>query len=316
MVETPTGGAAVAEEHAPPGPVRGAGAPKPAAGRGRRILVQVIIWATTVLAVLAIFAVWANRQLLNPDNWANTSTRLLEHPEIRAATSNYLVGQLYANVDVAGELRSKLPPALQGAAAPLAGALRNVAVATAQRALANPQVQDVWRAANRAADESLVSLVNGGKGALAVNHGEVTLNLKAIVANVANQLGLPDVSSKLPPSVAKLRILRSDQIKFVQDAGKALKGLALLLTIIVPLLYALAVFLAHGRRRRTLMTVGIAIVAAGLIVFAARKILESGVTNSLVNQRRRQVGRRRGRVDRDFNAQRDRRGVSVRGDPA
>ena len=55
-------------------------------------MVQVIIWATTMLAVLAIFAVWANRQLLNPDNWANTSTQLLEHPEIRAATSNYLVG--------------------------------------------------------------------------------------------------------------------------------------------------------------------------------------------------------------------------------
>src|SRR5215472_11075004 len=30
------------------------------------------------------------------------------------------------------------------------------------------------------------------------------------------------------------------------------------------------------------MTVGIAIVAAGLVVFAARKIVESGVTNSLV----------------------------------
>ena len=90
-----------------------------------------IIWATAVLAVLAIFAVWANRQLLNPDNWANTSTQLLEHPEIRAATSNYQVGQLYANVDVAGELRSKLPPALQGVAAPLAGALRNVAVSAA-----------------------------------------------------------------------------------------------------------------------------------------------------------------------------------------
>src|SRR2546429_8181392 len=85
-------------------------------GRGRRILVQVIIWATTVLAVLAIFAVWSNRQFLNPDNWANTSTKLLDHPEIRAATSNYLVGQLYAKVDVAGELRSKLPPAFQGVA--------------------------------------------------------------------------------------------------------------------------------------------------------------------------------------------------------
>ena len=88
---------------------------------------------------------------------------------------------------------------------------------------------------------------------------------------MANQLGLPDVSSKLPASVANLKILNSKQIGFVQDAGKALKGLALLLTIIVPLLYALAIFLARGRRRRALMEVGIAIVAAGLVVFAARK---------------------------------------------
>ena len=255
---------------------------KPPIGRGRRILVQVIVWATTLLAVLAIFAVWANRQFLNPDNWGNTSTQLLEHPEIRAATSNYLVGQLYANVDVAGELKSRLPPAAHGVAAPLAGALRNVAFSAAQRALANPKVQEVWRSANRAADQTLVTIVNGGSGAVKVSGGEVTLDLNPILANIANQLGLPDVSSKLPPSAANLVILKSKQIKFVQDVGGALKGLALLLTIIVPLLYALAVFLARGRRRRALMTVGIAIVAAGLVVFAARKIVESGVTNSLV----------------------------------
>jgi hypothetical protein len=226
--------------------------------------------------------VWANRQLLNPDNWARTSTQLLEHPEIRAATSNYLVAQLYANVDVAGELKSKLPPALQGVAAPLAGALRNVATSAAERALANPQVQNVWELANRAADQTLVNIVNGGSGATKVNGGEVTLDLKSVLANMTDQLGLPDVSAKLPPSAGNLVILKSNQIKFVQDAGNALKGLALLLTIIVPLLYALAVLLARGRRRRTLMTVGIAIVAAGLVVFAARRIVESGVTNSLV----------------------------------
>jgi hypothetical protein len=281
VAESPAGGPASTEGVAPSA-ARGAGAPKPAIGRGRRILVQVIIWATTVLAVLAIFAVWANRQFLNPDNWANTSTQLLEHPEIRAATSNYLVGQLYANVNVAGELRSRLPPALQPVAAPLAGALRNVAVSAAERALANPKVQDAWRLANRTAGQTLVTIVNGGSGAAKVSGGEVTLDLRSIVANMTDQLGLPDVSSKLPPSVANLVILKSNQIKFAQDVGKALKGLALLLTIIVPLLYALAVFLARGRRRRALMTVGVAIVAAGLVVLAARRIAESGVTNSLV----------------------------------
>ena len=59
----------------------------------------------------------------------------------------------------------------------------------------------------------------------------------------------------MAPSAGNLVILKSKQIKFIQDVGGALKGLALLLTIIVPLLYALAVFLARGRRRRALMTV-------------------------------------------------------------
>ena len=259
-----------------------AAAQKPPAGRGRRIWVQVIIWGTTILAVVAIFSVWANRQLLNPNNWANTSTSLLQRADIRTATSNYLVNQLYQNVNVAGELRSRLPPTLQPIAGPVAGALRNVAVSAGERLLANPHVQDVWRLANKAAAQTLVKIVNGGSGAVHVNGGVVTLDLKALVADMASQLGLPDVSSKLPASVANLKILNSKQIGFVQDAGKALKGLALLLTIIVPLLYALAIFLARGRRRRALMEVGIAIVAAGLVVFAARKIIESGVTNSLV----------------------------------
>ena len=82
--------------------------------------------------------------------------------------------------------------------------------------------------------------------------------------------------------MANLKILKSNQLKFVQDAGKALKGLALLLTIIVPLLYALAILLARGRRRRTLMSVGIAIIFAGVLVLAGRAIIESQVTNSLV----------------------------------
>ncbi len=250
--------------------------------RGRVWLVRVLIWGTTVLAVLGMFSVWFNRQLLNPNNWANTSTKLLENSDVRTATSNYLVDQLYANVNVAGELKSRLPPMLQSLAGPVAGALQNVAVSASERALASPKVQDAWRTANRAADQALVSIINGGKGAVKVTGGEVTLNLKSVLADVTNRLGLPNVSSKLPASAANVKVLNSKDLKFVQDAGKALKGLALLFTIIVPLLYALAIFLARGRRRRALMSVGFAIAFAGVLVLAGRKILESGVVNSLV----------------------------------
>jgi hypothetical protein len=255
-----------------------------AISRKRLLLVDALIWVTTVLGIVAIFAVWANRQLLSPDNWANTSTQLLQDGKIRSATANYMVDQLYANVDVAALLKSGLPTQFQPLAGPAAGALQNVAVQGAELALSRPRVQTLWEQANRAAAQTLVAIVNGGKGAVKVNGGRVSLDLASIVDQVASRLGLPaGISSKLPPSIAHLTVLKSDQLKLVQNGGKALRGLALALTIIVPLLYVLAIVLARGHRRRTLMTVGFAGVFAGVLVLLGRSILESQVTSSLVS---------------------------------
>jgi hypothetical protein len=102
------------------------------------------------------------------------SAKLLQNAAVRDATANYLVDQLYANVDVAGELKSRLPAQLQPLAGPISGALRNGASTAAQKALASPRVQDIWKQANKAADQTLVNVVNGGNGAVQVNGGEVS----------------------------------------------------------------------------------------------------------------------------------------------
>jgi hypothetical protein len=252
--------------------------------RGRWILVNTLIGITTLLLVVAIFAVWANRLLLNPDNWANTSTQLLQNPQIRSTAANYIVDQLYANVNVADLIRSGLPPRFEPLAAPAAGALRNVAVQGTELALQRPRVQNLWAQANRAADQTLVAIVEGRKGTVSVNQGAVTLNLAAIVDNIAARLGLPpDISAKLPPDVANLTIFRSDQLKFVQNVGNGIKGLALWLTILCPVLYALAIVLAPGRRRRALMNVGLAAVLAGVLVLLGRSILQSQIVNSITH---------------------------------
>ena len=238
------------------------------------------IWGTTVLAVVAIFAVWANRSCSTQTTGrtrAANSCRTTRCAKRRPTTWS----PAHANVNVSEELKSRLPAQLQPLAAPVAGALQNLAVQAAQRALANGRIQEAWKHANKAADETFIAIING-KGPVATSGGVVTLDLASIVANITNRLGLPNVSSKLPASVAHVTVLRSKNLKAVQDGVKALKGLALLLTIIVPLLYALAIFLARARRRQTLMQVGIAIVLAGLVVFAGRAILESQVTDSLV----------------------------------
>ena len=211
-----------------------------------------------------MLSLWANRLLFNPDNWEKTSTQLLQNRAVRSATANYVVDQLYANVDVPGLIKSGLPPQLAPLAGPAAGALRGPAVQGVELALTRPEVQSLWATANRAADQTFIAIVNGGKGAVKVNGGVVTLDLASIVNEVSSRLGLPaDLGTRLPPSVAHLTVFRSDQLRYVQDGGRAVRSLALWLTILVPLLYALAIFIARGHRRRTLMTAGFSFVFAG-----------------------------------------------------
>lgn len=279
-----TDGDKTTTQEAPTAPLDDAPSPRPAKiSRGRLIGVDVLIGITTVLAVVGMLAVWANRLLLNPDNWSNTSTQLLQNPDIRDATANYVVDQLYANVNVAQLIQSGLPPRLQPLAGPAAGALRNVAVKGVNLALERPRVQALWAAANRVADQQFVNIVNGHSGPVGVQGGVVSLDLAAIIDNAASRLGLPaGLGEKLPPNIGQLTILKSNQLKAVQDIGSAVKGLALWLTILVPTLYLLAVVLARYHRRRTLMTVGFAILIAGVLGVAGRHILDSAITNSLV----------------------------------
>ena len=250
--------------------------------RRRLVGVNILIGVTTLILIVGIFSTWANRLLFSPDNWSKTSTELLQNPNVRSTTANYVVDQLYANVDVAGLLRSGLPPQLDALAAPAAGALRNAAVQATELALTRPVIQSLWAQSNRAAAQAFIATVEGGKGPVGVKEGAVTLNLGPIVDNVASRLGLPsDLSSKLTPDVANLTVFKAAQLRYVQDGGNAIRSLALWLVVLVPLLYALALFLAAGHRRRTLMAIGFSGVFAGVVVLLGRSILESQIAGSL-----------------------------------
>jgi hypothetical protein len=150
--------------------------------------------------------------------------------------------------------------------------------------LTRPAVQSLWEKSTRAADQTFINIVKGGNGAIGANNGTVTLNLGSILSDAASRLGIPSsIFSKLPPSAANLTILKSKQLSLIQNLGNGIRGLALALTIVVPLLYAAAVALARGRRRRTLMSVGFALTTAGLLGLGARALLVTKVPDSLIN---------------------------------
>lgn len=253
--------------------------------RGRRRIVKVLVVLGSLLAFLSVFAIWVERQALNTDDWVQTSGRFLQNEDIRHALSNYMVDQLYENVDIELELEDRLPKDLKELAGPAAGGLRQVLGDGVEKVLETSTAENLWEDANRAAHEQLLAVIENKKEAVETANGEVTLNLGSLITNLAGQIGLArTIAEKLPPDAAQIHILKSDQLKTAQNIVAAIKGLALVLSILTFLVFGLAIYLAREGRWVTVLFSGVGLIAAGFAVIVARHIAGGIVVDALVTQ--------------------------------
>ena len=279
---------------------------KPVSRRVHRFLVPTLLVLATVIGIGATFAIWVNRQALNTSNWSSTSGKILEDKQVQTALSAYLVRELFTNVNVSADLQTVLTKQLQPLAGPAAAGLQQLAGQLAPRVLATPLVQSSWVQANVAAHKELLRVLAGGGPVASTQSGVVSLNLHALVTQLAATVGLSSqaaaVQSKLrgstgatvralaqqklgvtlPPASGQLVILRSNQLKTAQDIANAVKGLAIVLPALGILLFALAVYLARGRRRRTLRTTGWCFVLIGAALLLIRRVAGDAVVNGLI----------------------------------
>ncbi|MGZ6036942.1 MAG: hypothetical protein ACXWLG_15940, partial [Myxococcaceae bacterium] len=115
--------------------------------------------------------------------------------------------------------------------------------------LASPQAQAAWVAANVAAHKQLLKVLNGGGAVVSTQSGVVTLNLHALVSELAATLGVSDqlaaarsklqgstgasargaaqqkLGITLPPAHGQLVILRANQLNTAQNIANGVKGL-------------------------------------------------------------------------------------------
>lgn len=253
-------------------------------GTGHPRIVAALLVLGTLLAFLAIFSIWVNRQALNTENWVDTSGKLLQDEEVRAQLSDYLADQLFANVDVQAELEKTLPPRLAPLAGPAAGGLHQLAPQVAERALATAQAESLWADANRAAHETLLKILDDEGSAVSTANGEVTLDLASLVSESGGQLGIAGkLASKVPPGAGQLTILESDQLALAQDASSLVRHLPIVLTLLALLLYGLAIYLAGPRRRQALRGVGFGFLSAGVLALILRQFAGNAVTDALAS---------------------------------
>jgi hypothetical protein len=247
-----------------------------------QVTVRILVVAAAFLAFLAIFTSWIDRQLLDTDEWVETSGRLLEDEAISDAVADYSVEQLYANVDVSGQLQKRLPDDLKPVAAPLSGGLREFATRAAEEALQQPRVQGLWQDATRVAHSQLIEILKGDNEVVSTETGRVVLDLRPIVLQLADRIGLrKQAEERLPPDVAELEIADAEQLQTARTITRILEGLAWLFSIGTFVLFAIAAYLARGSRWVVVLGYGLGLVAAGLAAIAVRSASSGLVVDEL-----------------------------------
>ncbi len=249
--------------------------------RSRRVVPVTLIVLATIIAIVSVFALWAKRQLLETDTWTTTSEELIQDSDIQAALNTFIVNAIFDNVNVQAELADRLPPQVAPLAGPVAGALRSAADNVVEKALDAPKAQQLFVNASAAAQSKLIALVDDEGEFVATTGGVVTLDLKSVLESVTAELGLPDVAAKLPASASSIEVMKSDELSAAQTGLNILKKIGYVLTALVFLLYAAAIFLAGERRRETLRAVGFSFIVVGAVVLFARGAGGSIVVSSL-----------------------------------
>ena len=173
-----------------------------------RALVWPLIVLASVVLIFSIIANWVQTEALDTNQVKNTTDQILKDKDVQQALATYTVDQLYANVDVQGQIQKELPSAAQPLAVPVAAATRQLATNAAERALASPQVQTLVSTAIARAQQQFVSLIEDKDKFVSTAGGNVTLDYGSVVADLATRLGVN------PATISKLQgVVRS----FTQD---------------------------------------------------------------------------------------------------
>jgi hypothetical protein len=252
----------------------------------RSILVWSLVGVSTLLLLVSSMTVWTKRQLLDTDNWSDTSSQLLADDEVRGALAQRLVDGLSQRYDLQADLKERLPPNLQPVVPVLAASVQSAAVRAADRLLASPRVQELWKEANRGMHRILVKVLDGDSEIVKSTGGNVVLDLRPIVDRLAERLGVEDRLAKVRESGAvppgEIVIMKSDQLDAAQKAVRVIKVFSIFFLILVLGLYAVAVYLAQGRRRGVLLGIGACVTGVGLLLLIVQRVVGNAIIESLV----------------------------------
>ena len=251
----------------------------------RLIAARILVVLGAILAALAAVAGYVRYQVFDDDTFRGTAEELVADPLIRDEVGASLVDQLYANVDVAARLEARLPEEQKGLAEPLAGGFRALAESQAGRLLGRPRIQALWVNALSTTQQRLERVLDGDETVLDTQDGWLVINTKPLVVQLGDQVAVfGRVADLLSDEQTVIRVYETDKLQAAQDATALFKFVAAWLWVLPLAMWALAIWLARGRRRQEVRAVAISIVCAGVLVLLIRNVAGRYIVDAVAPQ--------------------------------
>ncbi len=259
---------------------------------GRSVTAIVLFVVATLLLIPAVVGHWGNRTVIDTDRYVDTVAPLIDQPEVQAALSTAVTDQITAQLDTEAQVQKLLGNVLPGdsglsgiLSAPIASGINGLIGNLVTKFVASEQFAQVWVAFNRAAQQSAVRMLEGSNDGIVQLQGDnlvidVSVALQSIQtylvdSGVSAAANIPLPSTTRYVTIANTPVLAQAR-SFYQVAGPVLS----FLPILVALLYLLAIVLSRYRAR-TVVTLGVVLVAAMVVLLLGVSTGEGVITQQL-----------------------------------
>jgi hypothetical protein len=149
--------------------------------------------------------------------------------------------------------------------------------------LERPRIQALWVRTVTRAHRGLIDVLEDDVGPLSTEGGAVVLDLRPLVIQLGERIAIVgNVAERFGPDAGRVEIMEAEELETAQDLTQLAKFLGTWLWILPLALWAVAMWLARGRRRSILRMIAVGSIAAGLLVLVVRRLAGSFIVEELV----------------------------------
>jgi len=259
-----------------------------------RLIATVLAFAlATLITPIGIVSYWAQRTITDSERYIETIGPLSDNPQIQDAIAEFLTEKIQEQIDpeelvdeIFGELVVEYPR-LRVIEPIITGAIDSLIREVTYRIVRSQAFSDFWRAANLAAQRSIMVILQGRDDDTIRLEGDVVvLDISAAIEAVKQGLidrGFTAAERiNVPEADRQIELLEAPQLAQLRTVYAIASPVLALLLFVGLGLFVLAVVLAQ-RRPRLVAWVGFTLALVGTVLASALAIGRTTFTNTLAN---------------------------------